>query len=415
MYELDNGLTVILAEDHDLPIVQVNVWYHVGSKDEVEGRTGFAHLFEHLMFQGSYNNNQDYFEPLQKIGASVNGTTNSDRTNYFEGVPADQLPLALWGEADRMGWLLPVLTEERLANQKDVVRNERRQRYENRPYGNAYLTLLKNTFPKGHPYHHSTIGSHEDLDAATLEDVVTFFETWYLPNNASLVIAGDFEPDVAKGLVEQYFGEIPRGEQPTQRTAEPVEKTEEVVIIQEEEGVPFHKVWMAWPSPALYADGDAELDILSSVLSDGKSSRLYAELVLDQQIAKDISAYQVSSKLSGMYMISATAAAGATTDQLVSEIDRIVSEVIATGPDANEVSVGITNYEAGFIRRLSSISAKADRLNSYFTLTGTPDYIQQDLQRYLDVTPQGVQETAAEVLGSPGRTILHIHPAEGGE
>lgn len=408
LYELDNGLTVILAEDHDVPVVQVNIWYHVASKDEVAGRTGFAHLFEHLMFQGSANNNQDYFGPLQEVGARVNGTTNVDRTNYFEGVPAEYLPLALWGEADRMGWL--VVDEERLANQQDVVRNERRQRYENPPYGTAWVTLLANVFPDGHPYHHPTIGNHEDLEAATLEDVQAFYDTYYVPNNAVLVVAGDFEPDVAKGLIEQYFGEIPRAEDPTHATAEPVTMAEEVVVRQVEEGVPHQKVWLAWPSPALYADGDADLDLASSVLSSGKESLLYQSLVLDQQIAKEVSAYQVSFGLAGMYVIEATAAAGHTTDELVASIDEVVAGFIADGPTDEQVAIGITNYEVGFLGGLATVASKANKLNSYYYFKGDPDWLQEDLDRYTACTADSVQSAVAETLGSEGRLVLHIVP-----
>jgi zinc protease len=397
-YELDNGLTVILAEDHDVPVVQVNIWYHVGSKDEVEGRTGFAHLFEHLMFQGSENNDQDYFQPLQEVGARVNGTTNTDRTNYFEGVPAEYLPLALWGEADRMGWL--VIDQDRLANQQDVVRNERRQSYENRPYGTVWMTLLENLFPAGHPYHHPTIGNHEDLEAATLDDVKAFYETWYTPNNSVLVICGDFDPATAKGLVEQYFGEIPRGPEVTHATAEPVVLTEETVLRQEEAGVPHDKVWIAWPSPALYAPGDAELDLASSLLTDGKESRLYGRLVLDDRIAKEINAYQASFGLGSMYVIEATAAEGHTTDEIVAVVDEVLADLLETGPTAEELSIGQTQYEVRFLHSLSTVAGKANQLNSY-----------------QDSTPESVKTALNETLGSEGRFVLHITPAteEGGE
>lgn len=208
-YTLPNGLDVILSEDHSIPFVQVNIWYNVGSKDEAPGRSGFAHLFEHLMFQGSEHMDDDYFVPLQKIGAEINGTTTSERTNYFEGVPSDQLPLALWLESDRMGWLLPALTAEKLQNQKDVVRNERRQSYEDQPYGGAWLALNCALYPPDHPYHHPVIGSHEDLEAATLDDVRGFFSRWYSPSNASLVVAGDFDPEFVRGRIERLFGGLP--------------------------------------------------------------------------------------------------------------------------------------------------------------------------------------------------------------
>ena len=314
-YTLDNGLTVILAEDRDLPIVNVNVWYHVGSKDEPQGRSGFAHLFEHLMFQGSENSPGEYFERLQEVGARVNGTTNTDRTNYYEGVPAEHLPLALWLEADRMGWLLGVLDIEKLDNQREVVKNERRQRYENPPYGEVWVDMMESLYPEGHPYRHPTIGSMEDLSAASLDDVTDWFKAWYGPNNASISIVGDFDTAQAKELVEKYFGPIPQGPEPEVTTAEPVVLSETQVIRQVEEGVPFEKLWIAWHSPALMEEGDADLDVLSSALSSGKDSRLHRRLVHELQIAKSVDAYQISRHLAGVYMIEATASAGHTTDE----------------------------------------------------------------------------------------------------
>ncbi|MBK9367733.1 MAG: insulinase family protein [Deltaproteobacteria bacterium] len=410
IYTLDNGLTVILAPDNDVPIVQVNVWYHVGSAEEVVGRTGFAHLFEHLMFQGSEHNNNDYFQPLQEVGGQVNGTTNLERTNYFEGVPSEYLPLALWAEADRMGYLLPALSQERLDNQKEVVRNERRQRYENRPYGTVWVTLLDNVFPESHPYNHSTIGEHADLEAATLDDVTAFFKTWYVPNNASIVICGDFDVAEAKQLIELYFAQIPAGAEPTPATIPAVKLTEEKVIRQTEAGAPFQKVWIAWPSPGVYAPGDAELDLLSTTLSDGQSSRLVSELVVKKQIATDVMAYQSSFDGASMFVIEATAAAGHTTDELVAEIDKILKVVKAKGPTVEEVEMGRTAYEVGFYQSLFTVAGKADRLNSYFVNKGRPDALAEDLQRYLDATPESIRATAESTLGT-GRVVLHIWPA----
>lgn len=410
IYTLDNGLTVILAPDNDVPIVQVNVWYHVGSAEEVVGRTGFAHLFEHLMFQGSEHNNNDYFQPLQEVGGQVNGTTNLERTNYFEGVPSEYLPLALWAEADRMGYLLPALTQERLDNQKEVVRNERRQRYENRPYGTVWVTLLDNVFPEGHPYNHSTIGEHADLEAATMDDVTAFFKTWYVPNNASIVICGDFDVAEAKQLVELYFAQIPAGAEPTPATIPAVKLTEEKVIRQTEAGAPFQKVWIAWPSPGVYAPGDAELDLLSTTLTDGQSSRLVSELVVKKQIATDVMAYQSSFDGASMFVIEATAAAGHTTDELVAEIDKLLAVVKAKGPTVEEVEMGRTAYEVGFYQSLFTVAGKADRLNSYFVNKGRPDALAEDLQRYMDATPESIRATAESTLGT-GRVVLHIWPA----
>ena len=407
-YDLDNGLHVILSEDHSVPFVQVNLWYRVGAKDEVEGRSGFAHLFEHLMFQGSEHMDGEYFGPLQRIGARINGTTNMDRTNYFEGVPSEQLPLALWLEADRMGFLLPALTQEKLDNQKLVVRNERRQSYENRPYGMTWWWLFENLYPEGHPYHIPTIGKHEDIDAANLEDVKDFFKQWYVPNNASLSIAGDFDPAEAKALVEKYFGDIPRGPQP-----EPILSVEPVVlsgenVIRKTDDVPHNKVWLAWHSPALYAPGDAELDTLSSILTSGKDSRLYRALVEEQQIAQTVSAYQVSMLLGSFYVIEATAVEGQDPDALVNAIDELVAKVKTEGVTEEEVALAKTNWEASFYRRMRTISSKANQLNQYHVQTGDTDYIGKDLARFMDVSTAGVAK-ALQGLDS-GRVVLHIGP-----
>ena len=414
-YDLDNGLHVILSEDHSVPFVQVNLWYRVGAKDEVEGRSGFAHLFEHLMFQGSEHMDGEYFGPLQRIGARINGTTNMDRTNYFEGVPSEQLPLALWLEADRMGFLLPALTQEKLDTQKLVVRNERRQSYENRPYGMTGWWLFENLYPEGHPYHIPTIGKHEDIDAANLEDVKDFFKQWYVPNNASLSIAGDFEPAEAKALVEKYFGDIPSGPQP-----EPILSVDPVVldtetVIRKTDDVPHDKVWLAWHSPALYAAGDAELDTLSSILTSGKDSRLYRALVEEQKIAQDVSAYQVSMLLGSFYVIEATAVEGQDPDALVAAIDEAVAGLKTEGVTEEEVSLAKTNWEASFYRRMLTISSKADQLNQYHVQTGDTGYIGKDLARFMNVSTEGVA-AALGGLGS-GRVVLHIGPekaAEGG-
>ncbi len=414
-YTLDNGLEVILAEDHDLPIVQTNIWYHVGSKDEEPGRSGFAHLFEHMMFQGSEHMDGEYFGPLQEVGARINGSTTYDRTNYFEGLPAEYLPLALWMEADRMGWLLPVLDEPKLRNQIDVVRNERRQRIDNQPYGTAYLTLMENLFPEGHPYHIPTIGLHEDLEAATLDDVRAFFETWYAPNNATLVVCGDFDPETARALIQDYFGAIPRGEEPPRLQPSQVTLDAPVTIRQTEAGVPHERVWIVWPTPWLYQPDDAPLDVLATTLSSGKGAPLYRELVLDRQIARSVSAHQSSMELSGYFMIAATAAAGHSTDELVEAIDEVLADVLGRGITQDDVDIAVTNYEASFLNGLRSISAKADRLNAYNHATGEPDFLQRDLDRYRAVTPEQVTAAGERWLGEE-RVVLHITPApEGGE
>ncbi len=418
-YTLDNGLQVLLSEDHDIPVVRVELWYHVGSKDEVEGRSGFAHLFEHLMFQGSEHANADYFVPLQEVGASVNGSTNLDRTNYYEQLSSEYLPLALWMEADRMGWLLPVLDDERLRNQKDVVRNERRQNYENRPYGGVWITLLENLFPPGHPYHHATIGSHEDIEAASLDDVHGFFRTYYTPNNATLTVVGDFDPEEARDWIDKTFGPVPAGEEPPVVTVPRFRRKDQTVIRQEDD-VPLHKVWIAWPTPAVFAPGDAELDLLSKILTDGKESRLYSALVHERQIAKEVRAYQASFKYGSAYVIQATAADGHTTDELVAAIDAILGDLTKAPPAAEEVEVALIQYERAFVESLGTLSGRSRQLQSYNHINGSPDYLQQDLTRYRKVNARLISKAVKKLLPLDKRVVLHVTPAaaataEGGE
>ncbi len=408
-FVLKNGLTVVLVPDHSAPIVHVNLWYHVGSSDEIAGRTGFAHLFEHLMFQGSPSAPGEYFDLLEPVGGEVNGTTSFDRTNFFETVPSQYLPLALFVESDRMGWLLDGLDQAKLDNQRDVVRNERRQRYENPPYGYANMDLMAALFPDTHPYHHVPIGSHADLEAATLDDVKAFFRNWYVPDNASLVIAGDFKTSVAKRLVKSYFSGIPALDRTVERPslAEPLAAPKKIVQYQ---AVPERKVWVAWPSPAMYAPGDAELDLLSHTLANGKDSRLYYALVKEQRVAKDVSAYQQSLARGGMYIVTATAAEGHTTDEVVAAIDAVLADVLgAHPPTEDDLTLARTEYRVGFFDRISTIAGKADAMNGYQTFTGTPDGFAADLARYDAANVAGVVAAAKDVLSKP-RVELHIAP-----
>jgi len=413
-YALDNGLDVVLAPDRSTPIVHVQLWYHVGSKDETQGLTGFAHLFEHLMFQGSYNSPGEYFTPLQAVGASINGTTNSDRTNYFETVPAHELPLALFMESDRMGNLLPVLDQAKLDNQREVVRNERRQRYENPPYGEAFADLMAALYPEGHPYHHPTIGSHEDLQNASLDDVKDFFRTWYVPNNATLVVVGDFEPDTAKALIAEQFGWIPAGEQPTPLSADPVVLATSTKEVQADD-VPDAKVWVGWHSPAFYAPGDAEMDAVTNLLCSGKDARLTQALVKQQRIARDVGCFQYSRKLGGNFIIQATAAEGHTTDEVVAAIDAELDKLTGDAPPtADEIKAATASFESSFYGRIETISGKAGVLSSYLFFRGEPDWLQADLDRYLTLTPEAVLDAARTVLATE-RHELHIVPAPEGE
>src|SRR6185436_4165540 len=326
-YKLPNGLEVILAPDSSVPLVAVHLWYHVGSGYEVRGRSGFAHLFEHMMFQGSKHVGEDkHFDILKKIGVdNVNGSTNSDRTNYFEIVPSNQLETALWLESDRMGWLLDLITKKSLDNQIEVVRNERRQRYDNVPYGKARFAQAAALYPEGHPYRYMTIGKHEDLEAASLDDVKGFFKTWYIPSNATLTISGDFEMATGKQLVEKWFGKFPASAKPkVVAVPAPVVKSTEVTVTDD----PLAKltqVTFSWHSPAQFADGDAELEVLSDALSREGPGRLYKALVYDRPLAQAVRANQDGRMFSGVFDITVTLRGEAKLD----EVKKIVFDEVA--------------------------------------------------------------------------------------
>jgi zinc protease len=332
---LANGLDVIVHEARQVPIVAVNVWYHVGSKNERPGRTGFAHLFEHLMFEGSAHHDGGYFPPLQQAGALLNGSTNTDRTNYWEVVPTSALDLALWMESDRMGYLLPAVTAQRFETQRDVVLNERRQNYENRPYGLALMAITATLFPPEHPYHWMTIGDADDIRAMRLEDVQAFFRTYYHPANASLVIAGDIETARAFDLAERYFGDLPAGEPPAPVTASAALAREHRLMLEDRVELP--RLYMAWHSPAMFAPGDAEMDLLGDLLANGKTSRLYRTLVYEQRLAVDVSAFQSSRELGSFFLLAATAAAGHSLTDVVTAIDRELHALCEGGPSRAEM------------------------------------------------------------------------------
>jgi zinc protease len=410
-YTLDNGLRVVLSEDHSVPYVWVDVWYDVGSKDEQPGRSGFAHLFEHLMFQGSAHADDDYFQPLQKNGGQVNGNTTLDRTNYFEGVPSRYLPLALFLESDRMGWLDDVLSPQKFDNQRDVVRNERRQRYETPPYGEAWPKLLESVWPEGHPYHIATIGKHEDLQAATLPDAVDFFNRWYLPNNAILSVVGDFDATQAKELVRTYFADVPRGPDPP-RTAPPPYRLTEQKVVRVEKDVPFPKVWVAWVTPPILKPGDAELDLYASWLTGGVDAPLYKALVRDQQVAQDVSAYQQSAQLGSMFIIEATAARGHTVEELQASIDAVLTDAMAHPMTDEDLEIARTSYEVGFWGSLSTIAGKATQLVQYTSLTGDPGYLAKDLARYRDATTASIAAEVQADLPLDRRVILQFVPGK---
>jgi zinc protease len=410
-YTLPNGLDVILHEDHSTPIVAVNLWYHVGSKNERPGRTGFAHLFEHMMFQGSEHHDSDYFGPLQKAGGRLNGSTSQDRTNYWETVPSNYLELALWMEADRMGFLLPVMTQKRLDNQRSVVKNERRQSYDNRPYGLAYETILAALYPPQHPYSWPVIGSMADLDAASREDIANFFRRFYHPRNASLSIAGDFRPDEAKRWAAKYFGALPAGPR-AERVSPPAGEMATDQRIQMKDRVGLARLYLVWHSVHVFAKDDAELEILAEILSGGKTSRLYRSLVRDKQIAQDVQVHQNSGELAGMLMVVATARPGHTLAELETACLEEITRIQDAPPSDEEVVRAVNRLEAQFVSALEPIGdfgGRADRLNMYNTYTGDPGYLTKDFERYLTVTPQAVQRVARDYLGRH-RVTLEITP-----
>jgi zinc protease len=410
-HTLANGLDVLLHEDHSCPIVAVNIWYHVGSKNERPGHTGFAHLFEHLMFEGSEHHDHGYFQPLQGAGGTLNGSTNADRTNYWEVVPANALELALWMESDRMGYLLPALTDAKFTNQRDVVLNERRQNYENRPYGLAPMAMLAALFPPDHPYHWTTIGEVEDLEATALDEVHAFFRRYYHPANASISLAGDFDPSEALALVDRYFGEIPPGERVTPvRAAAALDGD---VRIQFEDRVELPRIYMAWITPAMFAEGDADLDLANDLLANGKASRLYKRLVFDERIATDVSASQNSREIAGYTQVAATAAPGHSLGEIEDVVLDEIGRLVAGGPTTDEMDRGRVQAEAQFIYRLQTVGGfggKSDQLNAYNVFLDDPSYFERDLERYRSVTPESMQTAVKRYLDPGARVTLSIVP-----
>lgn len=410
--ELDNGLDVIVHEDRSCPIVAVNLWYHVGSKDETPGRTGFAHLFEHLMFEGSAHHNGSYFEPLQRAGGQLNGSTNTDRTNYWEVVPPNALDLALWMESDRMGHLLPAVTEEKFRNQRDVVLNERRQNYENRPYGLASVALMAALFPASHPYSWLTIGDPDDLRSASLDDVHAFFRRFYHPANASLAIAGDVTEDRAFDLARRYFGDIPPGPQPDQVDRAPLAAEPQRLVLEDRVELP--RVYLAWLTPGLFEDGDAECDLLAEILGSGKASRLYRTLVYERRIATEVSAYQASRELGGYFQIAATAVPGTTLDSLEQSILEEVARLAGRGPTDEERDRAVALTESAFWSRLEHVGGfggKADQLNGYNVHLNDPGSFERDLSRYTRTDVDSLRASAGRYFPSAAPVTLSVVPA----
>jgi zinc protease len=398
-YTLANGLEVILSPDKSIPIVAVNVWYHVGSGNETHGKSGFAHLFEHMMFQGSKHVGEDkHFDILKNIGAdSVNGSTNADRTNYFEVVPSHQLEVGLWLESDRMGFLLDKLGKKSLENQIDVVRNERRQNYDNRPYGKALFAMHTALYPEGHPYRYLTIGRHEDLVAASLEDVKNFFRTWYVPANATLTLVGDFDVAEAKKLVDKWFGKFPTSARPKLVPAPPPPVKASTVTV-DDEFAKLRQVTFAWLSPANFADGDAELDIVARALDQEGPGRLYKALVYDKPIAQSVRASQGGSGFAGTFQVTVTLRSEGDMEEVKRIVAAEVARVTREPLSEKEIARVIVANEAGVIRGLESVLGRAELLQRFNHYLGDPDKLSWSLERYRTTTPDKIRATAAKYL-----------------
>jgi zinc protease len=415
-YSLPNGLVVLLSEDHRLPLVSTNIWYHVGPANELPGRTGFAHLFEHMMFEGSKHvPGNAHIRYLEAAGSSdLNGTTDFDRTNYFETLPSNQLELALWLESDRMGYLPDKLDQASLTNQQDVVRNERRQSIENSPYGIVEEGVYHMLFPKSHPYHADVMGSHADIQAAKLEDVRNFFKLYYAPNNASLAIVGDFDPAQARQWVEKYFGPLKRGAPvPKIAAVTPRITAERRAVIHDQVELP--RVYMAWLTSPIFKAGDADADLAAEILGGGKSSRLYKKLVYEKQIALDVSSSQQSLILGSVFEIVVTARPGHTADEMEKAVDEQLAAFRKSGPTAVELERARNGAETGMIEgleRLGGFGGVADRLNEYNHYLGNPGYFPQDVHRYEAATTESIRAFAEVQLKPAARVVVYGIPGK---
>ncbi len=406
---LPNGLTVIVHEDHSAPVVMVNVWYHVGSGSEKPGRTGFAHLFEHLMFMGSEHAPYPTFDRLlESAGANNNGSTTEDRTNYYETGPKSALALMLWLEADRMGWLLPTMDAVKVDAQRDIVKNERRQSYENQPYGKVGDVLPPVMYPAGHPYSWPVIGSMTDLSAASLDDVKDFFRTWYAPNNASLVVAGDVSRPEVLAMVRKYFGDIPRG--PAISYPTPSQPTlARDTLVRLEDRVQLPRLYYDFPAVRAWAQDDAALQVAAQLLTGSKNSRLTKRLEYDDQSVTRVFARPDDKKLAGDFSIVATAKPGVALPTIQRAIDEELRRLATSGPTDREMEQARNVIESEFLQRIQTVAGKANQLNSYYYETGEPDAFQRDLDRLTAVTAADVQRVVAKYLTGP-RAIISVVP-----
>ncbi len=411
---LDNGLRIVLQPDPRLPLVAVNLWYHVGSKNERPGRTGLAHLFEHMLFQGSEHvGTNDHFRHVQQVGGVANGSTFYDRTNYYETLPSHHLELALWLESDRLGFLLPALTPEKLENQREVVSNERRQRIENQPYGRAFERLQELLFPAPHPYHSPVIGYMEDIAAATLADVEAFFRTYYAPNNLVLTLAGDFEPDAAIELVDRYFGPIPRGPRiPPVASPEPAETGELREVLTDE--VRLSRVYLGFRCPPFGSRGWYAADLVATVLAGGKSSPLFQDLVHGRELAQDVSAFVLNTELAGGFYLVATARPGVEPAELEAGLVGHLEAAAAGPPAAPELERARNRLQTSYFEALQGLDQRADLLSQFTTLFDDPGRVETEMERYLGLTGEDLSAFAGEHLAAPERVTLTVRPREEG-
>jgi zinc protease len=413
-FQLDNGLNVILHEDHSLPQVVVNLWYGVGSKDEEIGRSGFAHLFEHLMFMGTVNLPESGFdERMESYGGWNNAWTSEDATDYYEAGPSNLLETFLWMESDRMRDLGRAMTQEKLDLQRDVVRNERRQSVEDTPYGVIWEAMSPAMYPPQHPYGHTVIGTHEDLQAATVDDVVRFFDTWYVPNNASLVIAGDFESEQARVWVQQYFGDLKRTALP-ERTKPSLLDVPQQSVVETTDNVQIPLTVLAWHTPAALQEGDAAYDVVASILGNGRSSRLYEDLINERSAAIEVSAAQYSQLLGSVFLVTGKPTEATTLEDLEESMQAHIDRLASEGPTDEELQRVQNQLGASFIGDIEALDQRASALNRYHYLAGTPNFVNQDLERYRHITAEVVKATAA-TLSRERRCVLRVRPSTGGD
>jgi len=409
-FTLDNGLHVILHRDASTPTITTNVWYHVGSAHERPGRTGFAHFFEHLMFEGSANVPRGMIDQwFEEVGGSPNGSTTRDRTNYHQTFSSNALDMALFIESDRMAYLMEAMSPELIDIQRAVVQNERRQSYDNRPYGLAFQTLAEEMYAADHPYSWPVIGYMDDLQAATFADVGDFFEQYYAPNNASLVVAGDIDYDEARELVVKWFSEIPAGE-PVPPLAAREARLDGTTRVMLEDRVQLPRLYLGWMSPAAYEPGDAEMTALAQVLAGGRNSRLYRRLVYEMEIADDVSAFQRSGKLNSDFVVTATARSGHTLEELEAVVMEEIERLRTEPPTTAELDRVRNQYEMGFLEQVERVDRKADQLNEYLFYVGDPGYFADDLARFRTLTPEALRDAAARHLDPQARAILSIVP-----